>query len=91
MIEFVPGTTIESAVWETIGAIGATSDADRVRELGVSLINFIKSQIGGVGPGDMASTAIAIHELYMASLSAGFTEHQAMYIIGEFVKGAASK
>lgn len=36
-------------------------------------------------PFTLAETAIALHELFISLTSAGFTEDQAMYLLGEIV------
>lgn len=34
---------------------------------------------------DLAAMAVQLHELYESYLAAGFTEHQALYLVGRMV------
>ncbi len=41
-------------------------------------------------PLSIAEGAVALHESYTSFLAAGFTEHQALYLIGQMLRGASS-
>jgi hypothetical protein len=36
----------------------------------------------------LAEAAMSLHELFIAYVAAGFTENQALYIVGQLVAGA---
>ncbi len=40
-------------------------------------------------PMTLAESAIGLHEFYLSLTNAGFTDEQAMYLVGEIVAGAA--
>lgn len=40
-------------------------------------------------PMSMADGAVGIHELFLSFVKAGFTEHQALYLVGQVLAGQA--
>lgn len=36
----------------------------------------------------LAAAAVSLHELYAAYVGAGFTENQALYLVGQIIGGA---